>query len=466
MKFVKKQTQVACFMVFIANCGISADASQQAPSLGSGIAPYEESDRVELCLEGAALQGPVTSSDIPLGLCVLQSQRAQSCTEDTECSGREACVCGRCVLELCEFSSECAQGSVCVGSPSRCAPRCFDESDCPASHLCEQGACIPSCGDESDCAFGELCLVGQCVALGCGHGPGICSSSERCDLQRSFGTLSKASVKEANDQLLLYAVLSDAQQNTVLVRGIAMHATRFDLEATEGLDSQVFASDSGLAFNFSDSQVEIYYAKAGEHALFQNQSSDGLLFSEEQIVLEPYTPWQGSRLLSPAVLRVNQETWLFYLSEDKHYLGLARFDNAGSVVRIEDPVLSIELLRQSQETGQLWRELSSMQDPYAVHFSNAFGRDEVRLFFSAQGGERQGDGPDAFSQNNDSIGVALWSLQNDVTGIQFTPFAYNPVLARRGNLKELPELSPSVVYFQKQWLMYFSDGSIFRVAKN
>src|SRR5690606_20252549 len=107
-------------------CGfLGADGDDGTP-IADGLAPFGADQAVVLCVDGARL----ADSPRPPGLCRAEGHEPSLCEADADCSVPEACVCGRCTTKLCDFSTDCPEGTICAGSPRRCLLRCEADDQC------------------------------------------------------------------------------------------------------------------------------------------------------------------------------------------------------------------------------------------------------------------------------------------------------------------------------------------------
>ncbi len=455
---LKKKTVVAILWVIIAGCQNAASSAY-----GDGIAPYRPAADLEMCLEYQRLWPLDELGEGPTGLCTAVNIQPQTCANDAGCAEREACVCGRCMLQLCKFSSECRDGTVCTGSPLRCSKRCNEDTECGGSEICEQGACIPSCGDARDCAYGELCLVGHCAALGCSGAVSVCGGNETCSLQRQGMNLYAPSVLTLEEQVVLYLRATDSMNAARLFRGISVDGTRFVLDSIEGVELDDSALSSRMGVQSVNDGVWLYYTVAGGHEVQRSFSSDGQHFAHEETVLKATRLWEDNRIHSPTIVNIEGVPWLFYVGGENAGIGAAMQTADGTWQRVDDkPVLTVDNVQEAS-TLLLWQDITEITDPWPVFYTNTLGRRELRLYFAALGRERLGDSLTSLASSNYSVGLARWNLLTDTdAGVDFQAHPYNPILARRLNLTELDERYPAVLMATAKGLMYFSErGRIF-----
>ncbi|MCB9707556.1 MAG: hypothetical protein H6714_02035 [Myxococcales bacterium] len=436
---------------------------------GDGIAPYRETSGVELCLDRKQLMPSSELKDGPWGLCTPDVAIPASCRTSRECRSREACLCGQCVLQLCQTSSECGPSQFCAGSPLRCTRRCSGPSDCLEREICQQGACLPSCGNAKDCAYGELCLVGRCIALGCNAGSTVCGVEESCALQRQAADLSSPAAHFFHATTVLYVIVTVPDGAMGVYRGVAPDQTHFSLEPVLGLELDPASAPSrlGLEPTLQDG-VWVYHAIRDRTEIVRSWAIDGKHFESEEPVLAALDDWEHGHIYSPAVLNIEGQTWLFYVAGDSAQIGAAVQEEDGGFRRLSNnPVLTAPLIEQHIYQG-LWQHLTDVTDPWPVEYQNAFGRHELRLYFAALGQERLGDSFSSLGSRNFSIGMARWTL-NTAYGeskFAFHSFPYNPIFARRRNLAELEEREPTVLLTPAGGIMYFSERGRILLAVN
>jgi len=118
-------------------------------------------------------------------LAILGCQPIAQCTDNTQCTGEEACIRGKCKPVDCLSSRECDIEQFCDPQAYTCVDGCQYNSDCHPTDRCDPTTltCVPrQCRDTAtDCPGGAFCDTdsGECYPdpdPDCAR----CSSSDQC----------------------------------------------------------------------------------------------------------------------------------------------------------------------------------------------------------------------------------------------------------------------------------------------
>lgn len=439
-------------------CASLDQPERSGERLDDGVAPYQRAETVELCFGPARVVDAAPTSG-EAGVCRTDSAGA-SCVSHDDCSAREACICGRCTVQLCRFNRDCRPGLVCGGaSPRRCAKRCDTEVDCPSGESCEDFVCVAPCSAPSDCASGELCLSGRCRVLACGPSGPSCGAGASCDLQLREGTLHAPTALALGSLTVLYLELREAGQAVVL-RAESTDGARF----TAVPDTPVLAAGAA-PFALPDAAgagVELYFT-AGDTRIARARSADGKTFDPPSDVLVAAETWEAGRVASPGLIRIGATLLLFYEGGAEAGIGLARSDdgNAPFTRASSEP-----LLAPSDVGNPRWTALEAIGGPSPIAASDPAGNAFLRLFLHARGREdtapKTADGGAA--PVNDSIALAVSPLASAPSPLEIHP--HNPVLGGIENLAPIPEREPAVLRIGDEWRLYYESGGKLHLATN
>jgi len=409
-----------------------------------------------VCL--AAFTAAVAPSLSAAGVCNASTRAPRSCVAAADCGAREGCVCGRCTVQVCRFSSECAPGLQCVGTPRRCANRCAADTDCPAREICAEGACTIACTADDACAHGERCLSGRCVALACGPSSG-CAPDEACDLQVEAGRVRAPGALLAGDRTILYAERLDQDDVGTILRAEASDGLHFSAAPEAPV---ITAPAPALSVRAPSPLVDagggvtLFFALDDGVAIARATSSDGRAFSAPETVLTPRDAWEAGRVTSPAAVRDGDAVLLFYEGGARAGIGLAISRGGAAFERVATgPVLAPSEL----EVAQGWSPVTGVGAPFPLVVESALGARTFRLFLSGDGVVLpQGSADDAgVPVPEPSLGIAI--APAGTTGAPaFVPSHAGPVLARVRSFEQLVEDDPSVLRVGPEWRIYFTSS--------
>lgn len=442
--------------VAVPGCGFCETPLQTGRRLDDGISPYVERAPVEVCVARARLAD--APSVVAAGVCNASGRAPRTCATASDCGAREGCVCGRCTVQVCRFSSECAAGLQCVGTPRRCANRCSSDTDCPAGEICGDGACTEACAADDACAHGERCLAGRCAALVCGPGSG-CAPDEECDSQVVDGRVRAPGVLAVGERTVLYAELLDQDDVGTILRAESSDGIHF---AADPEVPVVTATAPALSVRApsplvdADGGVTLFFALDDGRAIASATSSDGKTFSDAETVLVPRDAWEAGRVAAPAAVRDGDAVLLFYEGGVRAGVGLAVSRGGRAFERVgAEPVLSPTQL----EVPASWAPVSGVGAPWPLVVESALGARTIRLFVSGDGvvlpPSSSGDG--GLPLADPSLGIAI--APAGFSGVPiFEPSPSGPVLARVRSFEQLLEDDPSIIHTPTQWRAYFTSS--------
>lgn len=155
----------------------------------------------QICTDVGCVNVCQADSDCPQGdvcksnQCVAPSTspgNILTCTKDSDCPSGEACVgtgqWATCTAKsnVCQYSSECAQGKVCADG--ECLTDCSQGQTCPTGTACTKGICEPTAGSQcttdAQCSGSTpKCENGSCVAACDPNSVSTsqCAAGEYCD---------------------------------------------------------------------------------------------------------------------------------------------------------------------------------------------------------------------------------------------------------------------------------------------
>jgi len=447
-------------------CGALEQKERSGQRLADGVSPYRRAAAVEVCQGSAEIvaTAPPTGEQ---GVCRPADRSVQGCGRDADCGSREACVCGRCTVRLCEFSRDCPAHLSCAGSaPRRCTTRCSSDGDCERGERCQDGLCTKACAGATECSDGELCLGARCTVIACGPGGATCGAGETCDLERIQGALRAPAAFVAKGRTILYTELQRPDGTALILRAESTDGRHFRaVPEAPVLEPEVAGMRIGAPAPVVEPERIVLYVELDGTKIGRAVSTDGMTFGPVETVLGPTQAWEAGRVGAPSALRIGSRSLIFYEGGDGAGIGAYVSAAEGSFEPMSDQPL---LTSESFENPAYWASLGAVSAPFAIAVDTALGERELRLFVAGRGREntapRSSDG--GAPPQNSSIGVAVAPLRDLDSGLTFQVFPYNPVLADLENLVPIAETQPSVIRSAGEWRMYYeSDDGLF-VATN
>lgn len=406
-------------------CGLLPAPDPAPPFPSDGTTGFGEAEPIEVCLGSARVVPPDATGGS--AVCVAEGAEGSACSADASCAGIERCVCGRCIVAVCDVGSECGEGRIC--RDRRCTTACAAPGDCPEGETCNAGGCARTCQGDGDCHFGERCdaLGDTCVARLCSEAT-PCGAGRRCEPVTVAGELREPEV----------AVLGGASVAYVEMRGGAARAiyrARVDAAARWTLDpvDPVLAADAeggagAPALRLDGERVELYFALGEGAAIARAVSTDGgRTFARDAaplLVPVPGWAWENGWIGSPSVVDFQGVTYLLYEGGPRAGIGLARLEGDHATRLFDAPIVS----PQTVSDPLLWRGVTEVGAPSAV-----VAGDILRVYFTArgvEGGDALVGGVAVPAEANDSIGMAA-----SLDARSFAGYPAGPVLARLTNLR-------------------------------
>jgi hypothetical protein len=431
--------------------------------VADGLAPFGPDEATVLCVEGAR----VTETTRPPGLCRAEGQEPTSCDSDSDCELPEACVCGSCTMKLCEFSTECPEGTVCSGSPRRCLLRCESDDECGPLGVCENGTCLRACAAQDECSVGELCLAARCRSIACGPTGPNCGPGELCASQLLRGEATGPSAVLGDAEIVLFASLSElGSDEAAIYRFVSANGIAFFADPTTPVLSPSasgalrFAAPSAI---FTDDGLRIFYevddGAAIETAL--DSSGTGTSFGGSEVVLTPGEAWEGGRVASPGAMLVDGEILLAYEGGEGEGIGFA-LSSGGSFTNATAP----SLVPADLEDPERFTDVTEVRDPFPYVAVSDSGRRVFRLYVGAMGIARPASTGGTFDQANLSIAAAGAVIDGPIDALVLEAHGANPIYGRVQNFRPQDETGPSLLEYEGRFLLYFDSPEGIRVAEN
>ncbi len=408
-------------------CGLAPAPSPTPAFPGDGVSGFGEASPIELCLGTAHVVSPDAATGAG-SVCIGAGEAAAPCAGDAACSGIERCICGRCIVEGCAGGGTCSDGQVCAGQ--RCTTSCTADGDCAAGETCDAGGCARPCSSSDQCHHGERCdaLGNVCVTKLCSAAQ-PCAPGDTCEAEAVTGYLHEPELLTVAGADLAYVELRDGDPGGLssIYRARIESGGRWTADPVDPVLAASMGQSVGAPSTLVDGDtVQMFYALGDGQAIARAVSTDGgITFTPDAApVLVPAAAWEQGFVGSPAVVRFQGATLLFYEGGPRAGVGLARLGDGGAVRVGSGPVVT----PASATDPILWRDVTQVGAPYAL-----VAGDALRVYFTGRGVE----GSDAVSGTtaipadpNDSIGMVA-----SLDGSTFDPYPTGPVLARVTNLR-------------------------------
>lgn len=419
---VMQRSGLALTALVLGACGLAPAPAPSSPFPGDGTAGFGDASPVELCLGTARVVSPDAAGGAG-ALCVASGSAGRACTADAACSGIERCICGRCVVQACDGSTPCGAGQVCAGK--RCTLACTADADCSPGEVCSTGGCARPCASDAACHHGERCdaLNDVCVTKLCSSAL-PCAPGDTCEAEEVTGSLHEPEVVSIAGAGIAFVELRDQAPGTpaAIYRARVDGPGRWTADPAAPVLQGPTGEDAGAPSVLVDgATVEMYFALGGGQAIARAVSTDGgrTFTPDATPVLVPGAPWENGWVGSPAVVRFQGATMLFYEGGPRAGVGLAILGDGGAVRSGAGPILT----PAGVTDAVFWRDVTEVGAPYAL-----VAGDVLRLYFTGRGVE----GSDSITGTtavpapaNDSIGLAA-----SRDGSTFSLYPTGPILAR------------------------------------
>ncbi len=456
-------------VLLTAACGLAPQPETDGVRVRDGVAPYSDQGSLQFCIGTQRLLPNVERE----GLCRADSQEPAACVEDTDCTSPEACVCGLCMVQFCESTSQCRDGLICAGRPKRCIPRCNTDEECGAYGVCNGGACETACWAQSDCPTGELCLVGRCAAVGCGPDGPNCFDGETCMVQSVQGSVSGVSAVNAEDvsstaegtRIVVFAELSTPATPSAIVRFESEEGRRFVAISGEAILPPVGATRIASPSVVRTPEGLFLFAEVDNGASIVralDASGSGQTPGTFEVIATP-AGW-ASEVHAPSAAYVNGRVIVAVAGASSEGIAIGYLD--GDTFALGS---APTITRGAFEAEGRFVGVTTLGSPDLRLEESAGGRTFLRLFAEARGttlplGTDGEGGP--LDVPTSSVVYAVALVEDDSDALTFHIAQDNPTFGRVQNFAPLEEYDPSVVRLGNTYLLYFADETGPRVARN
>jgi hypothetical protein len=368
------------------------------------------------------------------------------CTTDGNCRSRESCVCGLCLVAICDTADECPAGRVCTFDERRCDRACTKDGDCAAGEHCSpgKGVCRGACTDSSNCQAGEQCRIatGQCEIAVCADDTS-CSGGRSCQLERVPADVREPAPLLSGSGILLFYERDDVAMGPMIETATSSDGRNFIVQG------DLFRGRAPSVAVRPDTSYLMAFEDPASSELWLVQSMAG-------------KPW--TRVRDAPIATFARSPSLLELPD-----GLDVYFDAGGAImrahssdrmRFDDPQTVLAPAAVSDDV--LWRDVDALATPWAESLTDPDGQPYIRLWFGGHGVESG----DATKLGEIQPTPADWSIgeASSYDGLGFTPYPFEPVFDRTLNFLDHPsELEPAVISFGGQLLMYYrraaADGS-------
>lgn len=415
--------RISAALVLISGCGLLPSSEALAPFPSDGVAGFGEVSPIEVCLGAARVAAPGSGSGAG-AVCVPEGASGEACGADGDCDGIERCLCGRCIVEVCDGVTDCGEGRVCRGK--RCTLSCSTSADCPAGEVCDAGGCARGCGDDADCHFGERCdaIDNTCVAKPCG-GAVSCGAGRRCEPAAITASLREPEVIEAGGADVAFVEVRVPGEPAAIYRATVDAPDRWTIDP-EGPVITAAAGAGGPSALVEGDRIDLYFGLGDGSAIRRATSTDGgrTFTAATSPVLTAAGGWEQGFLGSPAIVRFQGALYLLYEGGPGAGIGIARVEGDAASRLSDAPILAPESVGDALS----WRDLSAIGAPAALVTGGA-----LRVYFTGRGVEGRDavvGGVTTPAGANDSIGLAA-----SLDAVHFSLYPGGPVLARVTNLR-------------------------------
>lgn len=456
-------------LALLAGCGFGPNDEFTGRRAGDGIAPWTAIGPVQICL-GNEFIGPPDS--VPGGLCAASTVVEAQCTTDGDCDSREACVCGRCIIQYCTAASDCTAGRVCSFSEARCDVSCSADDQCAEGEQCFNGACRGRCFTDDDCQTGEVCnSANRCITARCSS-DADCLGGERCRVQRvprvAIEPSPLARERAGEPRFTIWFELSEELQQgrRSIWRATSADGRHFQVDPARPVLEDADAAHAPSMVRSEDG-YHLYYEQGAAAAIRVAFSPDGVEFAPAVTALSGGVG--ADSVGAPAALATGDGQVLVYFERGGgRAIGWAEgplggpLTDRGAALAPAD----VTVAQGADPDEPFWVEIESLRSPSALLTTGPSGQPRLRLYFSAFGRE-SGDslqfGEILPIAPNYSVGYAAGPLESPAT---LAVWPFNPVLDRvSAFLDHRSELGPAVVQVTDAsgavsdgYLLYYMDA--------
>lgn len=441
------------FSLALLSCGFLPSSIDVPERFGDGIGPWEEQGPVHFCFGNTligrprianpqpcetkeecsigliCLEGLCQSPQLePSGICIPPEITPQSCTDSSQCHGREACLCGQCIVQHCTTHSDCIDGKACNFAERQCVTPCATESDCHFGETCRNRICYNNeCQQDTDCFEGEFCSrSNKCVIQTCS--PTVpsqtCLQGKTCVIQKEPRHLLEPTFLPNDDssKLTMWMEMSaadDAHYRSIY-RAQSDNGIIYAIHPlTPVLDNNGNTHAPSIIKN--DDTFMLYYEYDGSE-IRSATSIDGISFAQDTVAIE--APPNETVHAPSALLLPSNNVLVYYHLSNGHRIDMAR-GQFGNILVTEGTALTKHSITVSrQDSVVFWDPIQKITSPYALLAPN---NETIKLWFSAFGKESDTAkqlGNDYEIPENFSVGYAQGTIINP---INFTPWPWNPV---------------------------------------
>lgn len=450
-------------------CGLAPQPDSDGTRVRDGVAPYSDQGSLQFCVGTQRLLPSVERE----GLCRADAQVPVACDADEDCNSPESCVCGQCMVQFCEATSDCREGLVCAGRPKRCIPRCASDDECGPYGVCNGGACETACWEQADCPTGELCLVGRCAAVGCGPDGPNCFEGETCLVQAGVGAVSGVSAMAASEvsdtqpdaRIVAFAELRTPAVASAIVRFESVDGRRFVATPGQGVLPPVGASRLTNPAVLRTPEGLYLFAEVDDGASIVRAldvSGAGTLPGSFETLVTP-SGW-ASEVHAPSAAYVNGRVVFAVAGAAGEGIAVGYLD--GSTFGLG---ASATLTPASFENPERFVGVTTLGAPDLRIERSAGGRDVLRLYADAFGTALPvgtANGENSLDVPTSSVVYAAAVIPDEGDALPFVIADDNPTFGRVQNFAPLEEYDPSVVQLGHTYLIYFADDVGPRVAQN
>ncbi|MBU1221533.1 hypothetical protein KKF34_07870 [Myxococcota bacterium] len=451
----------------ISGCTMMDQDQYSGIYIESGVTPWEEKGPVQMCIGYHRIAPPGTDLG---GFCQKRDNpNPETCTDDSQCDGRMACVCGVCTVKYCTRSDECPDNMQCDFNSKRCVISCESDCDCPgANPRCDLGMCQQMCIVDGECQLGELCSLSmaRCITVPCSQ-DGDCYDDEECVIQMEPRIVKEPHMVIGNDGHIWMFVEMD--------QGSYERRVIFRARSTNGVNWEMFPAapviESGAADNyhtgsptvvFNNGKYIMYYVVNDGEYIGRAESTDGRNWVRDPApVLYPIDGVATINNPSAVVEPYSGLIRVYFESGDGRAIKAQQSIDADGKL-FDDPDVNFNSRKTVVEPadlddGILWRGLSRVRSPFLIVDYDDDGEPVFRLWVAAKGyesSEASSFGTTDQVRANYSVG---YMVSRD--GYQFVPYPFNPVydtIAPNSFVNHLSELSPAVLDIGSTYLMFYA----------